>query len=85
MGKWWGETSSSTESDFQLRRHFGLKKFTGSHPGVMLDRIDDTEWDFDPTQCPRKWDGNEIKNLVTFLWESVVPYRIGEFRNYEIK
>jgi hypothetical protein len=50
----------------------------------MTERLENNPV-FDPKQAPRIWNKDEIKNALTFLWESVVPYRIGEFRNYELK
>jgi len=85
MSQWWGETPDSGESSFELRRHVGLQRFRASHPAVMRERIQNQSQAFDPSQCPRRWDKNEIKNAITFLWESVVPYRIGEFRNYRLR
>jgi hypothetical protein len=67
-----------------LRNHIGIRRFKQSHPKVMLERLENNPV-FDPKQAPRIWNKDEIKNALTFLWESVVPYRIGEFRNYELK
>jgi hypothetical protein len=50
----------------------------------MRDRIALSELCFDPMQCERKWDRNEIKNALTLAWEKVFPFRIGEYRNYEM-
>ncbi len=85
MSQWWGETPDTGDDSFQLRRHVGLQRFRATHPAVMRERISSPSHSFDPSQCKRVWDRNEIKNAVTFLWESIVPYRIGEFRNYRLK
>lgn len=81
MSQWWGEAPSAQA---ELIRHVGLARYKGTHPVVMADRIAATPSTFNPADCPRRWDKREIKNAVTFLWESVFPFRIGEFRNYEI-
>ena len=85
MAQWWGEKAPTSESSFQLHRHIGLEPFRETHPKTMSERIQRNAEYCDPMQCPRKWDKDEIKNAVTFVWESIVPYRIGEYRNYELK
>lgn len=83
MALWWGESPASESDDLKLHNHVGLRKFPTGHPAVMKTRVARSP-EFDPKAWPRKWDGNELKNAITLVWESVVPYRIGEFRNYEI-
>lgn len=83
MSQWWGTKPEMELEKLQPVRHVGLKRFKGSHPGVMSDRIDRGS-DFNPKQCRRKWNRDEIKNALTLAWEWVFPYRIGEFRNYKV-
>lgn len=85
MSKWWGEKPSADPSHFQLKRHVGLSRFTQSHPQVMSERIARDPGDFNPALCPRAWDGNELKNALTLLWDRIFPFRIGEFRNFDLK
>ncbi len=82
MAQWWGD-SKAEPKEIPLHRHVGLSKYQGTHPSVMhLRRAQAAP--FDPKQCKRKWDRNEIKNALTLLWEAFFPYRWGEFRNYEV-
>lgn len=83
MSQWWGEKASSSPESFLLKKHVGLSKFQGSHPKWMNEKLANNAQYCDPMKGKRIWDKNEIKNAVTMLWESIVPYRIGEFRNYE--
>ncbi len=83
MGLWWGN-KTDTKEDLTPKKHIGLRKFHLTHPMVMEARLLQNKHCFDPSKGKRKWDRNELKNAITFLWESIVPYRIGEFRNYEI-
>ena len=82
MSRWWGEDPA--KKDQELHRLVGLRRFLGKHPKVMQDRIDGVPDDFDPRNYPRKWDRKEIKNLLTYAWEKIFRFRIGEFRNYEL-
>ncbi len=83
MAQWWGSPPPTAGNPVQLHRHVGLRKFKESHPAVLAKRIALCP-QFDPQQHSRKWDRNEIKNALTLIWESVFPYRIGEYRNYDI-
>lgn len=84
MAKWWGGQAETSLETLRPRRHVGLRRFTGSHPAVMRDRIGSFSHSFDPASAPRRWDKNEIKNALTLLWEAVFPFRLGEFRNYDL-
>lgn len=84
MARWWGEKPSDDPESVELRRHVGLTRFEGTHPSVMLERIRANPVHFDPSRCERKWNGREIKNAISLLWEKIFPTRLGEFRNYEI-
>ncbi len=83
MALWWGETPKTEPESVELHRHVGLRKYRGTHPKVMAERVA-TPNTFDPAKCRRKWDKNEIKNALTLLWETFFPFRLGEFRNYQI-
>lgn len=83
MNKWWGVTTQGSSS--QLKNHVGLSHFTDSHPEVMTDRIKALGHPFHPEQCPRVWDRTELKNALTLIWDKVFPFRIGEFRNFDLK
>lgn len=81
MDRWWGK--EVTSHDVPLHRHVGLSRFKGTHPRVMQPRITSSGIDFHPKCLPWKRDWDELKNAVTFVWEKVFPFRIGEFKNYE--
>ncbi|MBI4404933.1 MAG: glycosyltransferase family 2 protein [Deltaproteobacteria bacterium] len=85
MSRWWGGQASSDPRSFELVRHIGLQKYDGTHPSLLKERISASAFDFDPKKCRFKWDKDEIKNALTLVWESIFPFRLGEFRNYEIK
>ncbi len=81
MTKWWG---ASPGNDYRLRRHIGLRRFQETHPAVMNARIDVYPNSFDPKQHPVVWDRRELKDFLTWIWESIIPLRIGEFKNYRL-
>lgn len=84
MSQWWGETPHDSPEDLIPRRHLGIRTFKRTHPAVMKDRLQENDRFFNPLHCRRTWNRDEFKNAITLLWESVIPFRIGEFRNYEV-
>lgn len=83
MSQWWGEPPQNSPREVELHRHVGLSRYNGSHPALMRERVAQPN-PFSPARCRRKWDKNEFKNALTLIWETFFPYRIGEYRNYEI-
>jgi glycosyltransferase involved in cell wall biosynthesis len=84
MARWWGQNPSPTSQSFTLHRHVGLSRYRLTHPAIMAERIAQYGDTFRPQNYSRKWDKREIKNALTLLWESIFPFRLGEFRNYDL-
>lgn len=84
MTQWWGEKPPSDPQRYKLKRHLGIRKFGSNHPAVMQARMQATPMDYDPKRSRWALDADEIKNALTLLWEKCVPFRIGEFRNYDL-
>ena len=77
----WIEKNIGPDQIFDYSKIDSLKKFTGSHPKVMTERIKKQNWkfDFDPT---RKNFG--IKNRLLHFIEKKTGWRPGEFKDYRI-
>lgn len=84
MSQWWGERPNQEEKNLKVYKPVGLCRFEGSHPSTMKQKINDNNTLQDPSRCKRKWDLREFKNALTLIWEKCVPYRIGEYRNYDL-
>jgi hypothetical protein len=84
MSQWWGETPKSSPEAYQIARKVGQRAFTGSHPKAMRSRISSSFDLCDPGKGSLRLDLTEVKDAITLAWESIFPYRIGEFRNYEL-
>lgn len=56
-----------------------LKRFTGAHPAVMLDRVKNQSWEFDykPDQLKVP-----VKDRVLDAFEDITGIRVGEYKNY---
>jgi hypothetical protein len=70
---------NSKEYDFSAKE--SLKKFEGTHPMVMKDRIDFLNWYFELDH--KKIKINLIERLRRFI-EKYTGWRIGEYKNYII-
>ncbi|NBT58935.1 glycosyltransferase [bacterium] len=84
MSQWWGETPPKDLAAFKVYRPVGLTPFTGGHPQVMREKIKNSKNLTDPSLCTRRWDKRELKNALTLILEAVVPFRLGEYRNYSL-
>lgn len=63
-------------------RQYGMKKYTGKHPKVMQDRVENFG-DFDPFrhQAPPKF-WRSLRLRATACIEDLTGWRPGEFKNY---
>lgn len=75
----WMEQNIPDVSEFDYSNVDGLKKFLGSHPKVMQNRINNINWKFtfDPTQKKIS-----MKYRFVEFVERIFGYRIGEYKNY---
>lgn len=58
-----------------------LEKFTGTHPAVMLDRIERKNWVIDLDVTKKKF---SFKNKVLYHFEKLTGMRPFDFKNYKI-
>jgi hypothetical protein len=58
-----------------------VKKFNGSHPAVMKERIDEMEWDVKIDENRFKMN---LKDKVLFIIEKIFGYRFFEYKNYTV-
>ena len=59
-----------------------LTKFAGTHPAVMQQLINDKNWIFETDISKKKFN---LKGWVTYIIEKAIGYRIGEYKNYNLK
>jgi len=76
------ETVNAMVGEQEIYRYDGtepLERFTGTHPAVMLSRIETMNWRFDgdPEQVRWKW-----KDRVSRWLEKNTGWRPGEYKNY---
>lgn len=75
----WVAENVADVAEFDYSQIDSLKKFGGTHPKVMQNRIDAMNWrfSFDPTQKKLSF-----KNKLLMAIEKWTGWRIGEYRNY---
>lgn len=75
----WMKENVKEEDEFNYSKIDSLKKFTGTHPAIMLERIAAKNWNFeyDPAKAKVKF-----KNRVLMIIEKVTGKRLFEYRNY---
>ncbi|MBE2189170.1 MAG: hypothetical protein KGZ71_06945 [Desulfobulbaceae bacterium] len=77
----WIENNIANDSEFDYSEIDSLSLFDGTHPEVMLERIEKMNWKFSHDISQRNYSAKEkIKRLI----ESLTGYRIGEYKNYKI-
>jgi glycosyltransferase involved in cell wall biosynthesis len=70
------------EPEYRYGRLWGLRRFRGTHPAVMRDRVAAMDWQVRPSApVGHKHDRLRVQ-LLTYLENYVLGFRIGERRNY---
>ena len=65
---------------FDFTQFDSLRKFTGTHPQVMQQRIAAKNWHIELDVNQKKF---TLKNRVLYLVEKVTGYRFFDFKNYK--
>lgn len=69
------------KNEFDYNSIDSLKKFTGTHPAVILDRIREKNWEFDYDISKNKL---KLKDRFKNLLENVTGRRFFDYQNYKI-
>jgi hypothetical protein len=77
----WIERNISANNAFDYSKIDSLERFNGTHPAVMLERIRNTNWqfDFDPAKKQLSM-GKRISHFI----EVKTGWRPGEYKNYTL-
>lgn len=78
----WMEKNIPKEEEFDYSQIDSLKKFSGSHPQVMEDRIRRLNWAFDHDLSKNRLTVREyLKRAASLL---LLGHRVGEYKNYKL-
>lgn len=75
------EKNLTESSEYDYSVVCALKKFEGTHPAVMLDRINKQDWKFDFDTNKKNLSPRE--SIVRFI-ETKTGWRPGEYKNYKL-
>lgn len=67
--------------DFDYTNIDSVKKFEGTHPKIMQDRIIAKNWKFDRDPKIKKYN---LKNRILHIIEEKTAWRVGENKNYKL-
>ena len=77
----WISENVAAAHEFDYSSIDSLERFNGSHPAVMLDRIQRKNWKFDHDITRKRYRPREqLKRFIS----SLIGYRIGEYKNYKL-
>jgi glycosyltransferase involved in cell wall biosynthesis len=71
-------------STYEYERLPGLKKFVGTHPEVMSERVKNQSWQWDPFQNKIPLTRKNCINILLNLIEKITGYRLFEYKCYKL-
>ena len=79
----WNSQHMTETYEFAYDNADRIKKFTGTHPKVMLERIKATNWHINFSEKPLQRDYTFRRRFLQFVFDTT-GWSIGEYRNYKI-
>ncbi len=73
-----------TGDNYLYKKIWGLRKFEGTHPSVMRERIQKKDWNWDLDRSPWTWRLSDGKKIVLDLLERLTGYRAFEYKSYRL-
>jgi glycosyltransferase involved in cell wall biosynthesis len=72
-----------TGDNYRYKRFIGLHPYVGTHPRVMLERIQSKGWHWDLASSPLAWEWSDAKKIVLDAVERLTGVRLFEYRSYK--
>jgi hypothetical protein len=77
------EEERKQEFDYEINID-RLDEFKGTHPTVMLNRIEKVNWPFSFNAKANRFKNMKFKHKLSHIVEDITGYRIGEYKNYKL-
>jgi hypothetical protein len=77
----WVNSNITSGSEFDYSRIDSLNHFKGTHPGVMKERINQKNWQFNFDPANKNF---SAKARLLYILESLTGWRPFEYRNYHV-
>jgi hypothetical protein len=68
-------------SQFDFNNVDRLEKFTGTHPSVMMKKVESQNWNFSFDPKKSVW---KTKDKIMQPIEDLLGFKIGEYKNYKL-
>lgn len=75
----WVETHVSQADEYDYNQIDSLTKFSGTHPGVMKDRLQRMNWEFEFDISKKRF---SLKDKFLYWFEKLTGHRLFEYRNF---
>lgn len=73
------EFSGRTEANYYVIEK--IAPFLGTHPAIMAENVKNGNYEFDPSKINHNM---SLKKRVAYWLDSVLGWRLGEYRNYKV-
>ena len=85
FGKLYHGEAHQEKAHFSYKRIWGLKKFTGTHPQLLGNWINNHRNDVELLQMKRDYSIKDLNLMVSDFIEQLTGYRMFEYKNFKIK
>lgn len=76
--------AKGTGDNYLYKRIYGLERFTGTHPAVMRERVEQKRWKVDFMSFPLAWEWKDARKVLARWLEKTTGWLPGEYRNYVV-
>ncbi len=84
MDRLYHGAQGGTGDNHRYKRIWGLRRFEGSHPAVMQERISAKGWHWDLSGSPLVWQWRDASKVALDLFERATGVRPFEYRSYRM-
>lgn len=74
--------TTATGENYRYKKIWGLSRFRGTHPIVMMERIQSKRWSWDLSESRLEWKMSDLKKIFLDLFERFTGIRLFEYRSY---
>ncbi len=82
MDKLYHSDGHGTGENYLYKRIYGLERFTGTHPAVMLARVEEKRWKVDLMAFPLAWEWKDARKVLAHWVERATGWLPFQYRNY---
>ncbi len=84
MDKLYHQDGSGTGENYRYKRIYGLEPFQGTHPRVMVPRVEEKRWRVDLLSAPLVFTWRDMRKFLARTMEKATGWLPGEYKNYRL-